>query len=183
VIPRIALLLCGLGALALAFPGPTAPGVVLTAVGAAALAVSLAQPDSAAPALVIGAAATDWLLRGPDGGTPRLVAVAAVLAGVHFSAALASFAPPRAWVDRGVLLRWTLRWAATTAAGVLVVAATELLRTSLAPAWAAAVALVAIGAAAVAGRLLGRPREGGATEGAPRPAPPPPGAAGGSAPR
>jgi hypothetical protein len=159
VIPRAALLVGGLGALALAFPGPTVSGVALTAIGVAAVAVSIANPDSAAPALVIGMAAVDWLLRGPGGGLLRLVGLALALAVVHFSAGLGAVTPFGAWVDRGVLLRWALRCAATTAGGVLVVAATGALPATPAPAWTAAVAALALAAAALAGRLLGPPRE------------------------
>jgi len=155
VIPRIALLLGGLGALALAFAGPTASGVVLTVLGAGALLLAVAQPGSAGPAVVIGAAAAGWLLRGADGGLLRLVGLALALAVVHFSAALAAVTPVGAWIDRGVLTRWALRCAATTAVGVLVVVATGLLPETGAPAWTAGIALVALAAAALAGRLLG----------------------------
>jgi hypothetical protein len=164
VIPRAALLVGGLSGLALAFPGPTVPGVALTVLGMAALAVSITLPDSSAPSLVIGAAAAGWLLHGPSGGLLRLAALALALAVVHFSAALGAFTPLRAWVDRGVLVRWTLRCAATAAVGVLVVAATGVLPATPAPAWTAAVAAVALATAALAGRLLGRPRANPAAE-------------------
>jgi hypothetical protein len=157
VIPRIGLLLGGLGALALAFGGPRAPGVALTAVGAVALVLSVARPDSAAPAAVIVAAAAGWLLGGADGGVLRLVALALALALVHFSAALAAVTPVGTWIDRGVLARWAVRCAATTAGGVLVIVATGLLPATAAPAWTAGIALVALAAAALGGRLLGRP--------------------------
>jgi hypothetical protein len=173
VIPRIALLLGGLGALALAFPGATAPGVVVTALGAGALLLSVAQPDSTGPAVVIGAAAAAWLLRGTDGGLLRLGGLALALAVVHFSAALAAVIPVGAWIDRGVLARWALRSVATTAAGVLAVVATGALPETGAPAWTAAVALLALAAAALAGRLLGP--SGGRRSPHPRP----PGGAGG----
>jgi hypothetical protein len=158
VIPRAALLLGGVGALVLAFPGPTVGGVALTVIGLAALAVSILTPDSAAPALVIGAAAADWLLRGTSGGLLRLTALALALAVVHFSAALGAFTPWRSWVDRGVLLRWAVGCAAATAGGVLIVAATGILPATPAPAWTAAVAALALAGAALTGRLLGSPR-------------------------
>jgi hypothetical protein len=187
VIPRAALVLGGLGALALAFPGATPAGVALTAVGLAALAVSLVQPDSAGPAVLIGAAAAGWLLRGPD-GAGRLVALAAALAVVHFAAALASAAPVGAWLDRAVLWRWALRWAATTAGGLLLVAATGILPATTEPAWTAGLALLALAGAALGGRWLGRPREVAPGDDAPSagtrpPAPPQPGGAASSAPR
>lgn len=167
MIPRIALLLGGLGALALAFAGPTVPGVMLTALGAGALLLSVAQPESAAPAVVIVAAAAGWLLHGADGGLLRLAGLALTLAVVHFSAALAAVTPVGAWIDRRVLARWALRCAATTAGGVLVVVATGALPETGAPAWTAAVALIALAAAALAGRLLGA--NGGRRSPHPRP--------------
>jgi len=164
MIPRAALLLGGLGALALAFPGATFPGIALAGVGLAALAVSIVNPDSAAPALVIGAAAVSWLLHGPGGGLLRLVGLALALAVVHFAAALGSFTPVRAWVDRGVLLRWAVRCAAASAGGVLIVAASGALPETPSPAWTAAVAAVALAGAALAGRVLGPSRRDTAGE-------------------
>jgi hypothetical protein len=160
VIPRAALVVAGLAGLALAFPGVGPLGVALTVAGLATLSVAVARPWSEAPALLIAFAVGTWLLAGDSAGLARCAALAAALSAVHFSAALAAVVPPRAALDRRLLLAWALRWAATTAVGVALVLATAALPRTPAPAATALAAVVVLAAITVAGwRLAQRPRQ------------------------
>jgi hypothetical protein len=160
VIPRAAVVVAGLAALALAFPGAGPLGVALVLVGLAALAVALVRPWSEAPALVIAAAVAAWLLGDGSAGVLRCAGLAAALCAVHFSAALAAVVPPRAALDRRLLLPWALRWVATSAVGIVLVLATAALPRTPAPAATALAAVVVLAGITVAGwRLAQRPRD------------------------
>lgn len=160
MIPRAALTVAGLAALALAFPGVEPVAVALALVGVVALAVAVLRPWSEAPALVIAVAVASWLLAGESAGVARCVGLAAALSAVHFSASLAAVVPPRAALDRGLLLPWALRWAGTSAGGVVLVLATAALPRTPAPAATALAAAVVIAGVTVAGWRLVQPRAG-----------------------
>ena len=159
MIPRVALTVAGLGALALAFAGSGPLAVALTVVGVACVAVAVVRPSSAAPALVIAVAVAAWLLGGESAGL-RCAALAGALSAVHFSAALAAVVPPRAALDRRLLLPWVLRWAGTSAAGIVLVLATAVLPTTPAPAATVLAAVVVLAGITVAGWRLAQPRAG-----------------------
>lgn len=161
MIPRAALVVAGVAALALAFPGFAPLGVAVTLVGLACLAVAVVRPWSEAPALVIAAAVAAWLLAGGSVGVVRCVGLAAALCAVHFSSALAAVVPPRAALERRLLVPWALRWAATSLGGVVLVLATATLPGTPAPAATALAAVVVLAGITVAGwRLAQSPQEG-----------------------
>lgn len=159
MIPRAALAGAGLGALALAFPGIGPLAVALTAVGVVSVAVAVVRPSSEAPALVIAVAVAAWLLGGEPVGL-RCAVLAAALSAVHFAAALAALVPPRAALDRRLLLPWVLRWAATSAVGIALVVATAALPRTPAPAATALAAVVVVAGISVAGWRLAQPPAG-----------------------
>jgi hypothetical protein len=148
--PRIALLVAGLAAVALAFPGPTPGGVALAVVTLAALWQTVARPGSQAPALFLALTVLEWLIIGAGAGLARLIGVTAAVAAVHHTAALAAVTPPRTRAHPSVVRRWVVRWAATTGGGVLVVAAAGLLPGPPPPAWTTVAAVIAVGAGVVA---------------------------------
>ena len=123
MIPRVAVAVAGLSAMALSLP--TGAMLVVTVVGLGALVVTIVRPGSAAPAIVIIAAVLSWL------GTPsgschvaRLVTLAVVVSVLHASAALAAVVPVGARVPARLALRW-VGWAlvaASVGVGVLGVA-------------------------------------------------------------
>ena len=159
MIPRAALTVSGLGALALAFPGGGPLAVALTLVGVVSLAVAVVRPSSEAPALVIAVAVAAWLLLGESAGL-RCAALAAALSAVHFSAALAAVVPPRAALDRRLLLPSALRWAGTSAAGIVLVVATAALPRTPAPGATALAAVVLLAGITVACWRLAQSRAG-----------------------
>lgn len=159
MIPRVALTLAGVGSLALAFPGGGPLAVALALVGGASLAVAVVRPSSEAPALVIAFAVAAWLLSGGAAGL-RCAALAAALSAVHFSASLAAVVPPRAALDRRLLLPWVLRWAGTSVAGIVLVVATAALPRTPAPAATALAAVVVLAGITVAVWRLAQPRAG-----------------------
>jgi len=129
MIPRIALGVAGLVALALGLP--TGGMFVVTVVGVAALVHSVYRPGSTSPALVIVAAVVTWL------ATPatelhdvRLVGLALAISVVHASASLAAVVPARARVPVGLVLRWAAWATAAAFVGVGVLGAASLLPTA-----------------------------------------------------
>lgn len=160
MIPRAALIVSGLAALALAFPGAGPLGVALAVVGLACLGAAVLRPWSEAPALLIAVAVATWLFAGDSAGLLRCSGLAAALCAVHFSAALTALVPPRAALDRRLLLPWVLRWAGTSVGGVVLVLATAALPRTPAPAATALAAVVVLAGITVAGwRLAQSPRK------------------------
>lgn len=156
MIPRVALGVAGLAALALPLPGAQPLGVGLTLLGVLALARSLRQPGSTGPAAVIAAAALSWL-SSPGGQMHdvRLVALALALAVVHSSAALAAVVPPRSRVPGPLLARWAGWTVAATAAGVAAVEVPSLLHRTPGPVPITVAVLLAVGGCLALGARAG----------------------------
>src|SRR3954447_12891506 len=120
MIPRLAMAVAGLLALALSLPAGAVP--VLTVIGGLSLGYSLVRPGSAGAALVLSVAVLAWLAT-PSGSahTARLVGLALAVSVLHASAALAALVPLHARVPGRLALRW-VGWAAvatTIGAGAL----------------------------------------------------------------
>jgi len=151
MIPRAAVLVSGM--LALALPLPTGGLLVVTVVGVVSLGLSVVRPGSAAPAVVIVAAVLSWLATtsGPS-HVARLVGLAFALSVLHASSALAAVVPAGARVPTRLALRW-LGWAGAAAAvGVGALGAASLL-----PSGGAAllpVTVLAVGAAGLGAVLV-----------------------------
>ena len=137
MIPRVAVAVAGL--LALALPLPTGGLLVVTVVGAVALVFAVVRAGSAAPAVVIVAAVLSWLAT-PSGSSyvARLLGLALAVSLLHVSAALAAVVPSGGRVPTRLALRW-IGWATSAAvigtgalgaASLLPTARTELLVTT-----------------------------------------------------
>ena len=128
MMPRLAMGVAGLLALALSLPTGAVP--VLTVIGVIALGYSLLRPGSASPALVISVAVLSWLAT-PSGAAhvARLVGLALAVSVLHASAALAALVPLHARVPGRLALRW-VGWAAVaTTVGVGALGAASLVPT------------------------------------------------------
>jgi len=109
MIPRVAVLVSGL--LALALPLPRGGLLVVTVVGAVSLVFSVVRPGSAAPAVVIVVGVLTWLATTSGSAhEARLVGLALTVSVLHASAALAAVVPAGARVPTRLALRW-LGWA------------------------------------------------------------------------
>jgi hypothetical protein len=150
MIPRAAIVVCGL--LGLGLPLPTGGILVVTVLGVIALGYSVARPGSSGPAVVIAASVLTWLAtRGGAMHDVRLVALALAISVLHASAALAAVVPRHARVPARLALRWA-GWAALAAA----VGAGALAAASLLPAGDAAlpITVFAVAAAALGAAVL-----------------------------
>lgn len=150
MIPRVAVAVSGL--LALALPLPTGGLLAVTVVGLISLAFAVVRPGSAAPAVVIVAAVLTWLATTSGSlHNARLVGLAFAVSVLHSSASLAAVAPVAARVPTRVALRW-IGWAVGAAAiGVGVLGAASLVPRQ---ATALSVTVIAVVAAALGAVLL-----------------------------
>ena len=154
MIARLALAVAGVAVALLPAPAPNPIGVVLVVAGLSALVRALLRPDGPGTAVVLGLGALSWLVFGAGASPVRLVLFALAVATAHSSAALAAGVPRTARLDRRTALRWAVRTVATTAVGTAVVAATALLPRTGSPATTAALGIVAVTGAVVAGALV-----------------------------
>ena len=128
MIPRGALAVAGLLALAAPLPAPTILGLTVTGAGLVALWYSVDSPGSGGPAVLIALAAVSWLATSADHHhTLRLVTLALAVAVVHSSAALAAVVPVRAALPAALLLRWAGWTVLAPALGAGALAAASLL--------------------------------------------------------
>jgi hypothetical protein len=125
--PRVLIAVCGLAALALPAPALDPVGVVLTAAGLVAVVISVLEPGSAAPLVLLSTAVLSWLATGSGAGTLRLLALALCLAVLHSAAAFAAVVPAGTPAGAGVVRPWLLRTAGTTAGGLAAAGAGALL--------------------------------------------------------
>ena len=150
MIPRVAVAVAGLFALALPLPGGGM--FVVTAVGLVSVVFAVARPGSAAPAMVIAAGVLTWLAT-PSGSMHdlRLVTLALAISVLHSGAALAALVPAHARVPTRLALRW-VGWAAVAATvGVGALGAASLVPTGQ---LALPVTVIAVAAAGSGGALM-----------------------------